>query len=92
MKIKECEQLECVYRLDVPHYFAKEDERVEDYYKPIFNGETKMAHLMCVNCGDEQQVYIDRKYINEMLEGKLLNEDMLEDMLDDVQLSTAVVV
>lgn len=76
MKIKECKQLECVYRLDVPHFFHKEDERVSEFYK--YNGMThQLAHLMCVNCGDEQQVYIDRKYINEMLCGKHLNEDVL---------------
>lgn len=65
----------CSYRLDVPHFFDKEDQPVAEFYKPVHTHT--FTHLMCVRCGDEQQLFISSDYVNQMLGGSILEEEMI---------------
>lgn len=70
-----------VYRIDVPHFFHREDESVIDYYEreialklsqkddPFWRNWTPevFTHLQCQHCGAEEHIYLPCNYLKTII-------------------------
>ena len=70
-----------IFRLDVPHFYKKEDESVVEHYSnmirhrlaqrddPFWRNWTPevFVHLQCQYCGAEEHIYMEMKYLSEVM-------------------------
>lgn len=74
---------QCVheYKLDVPHFFSKVDDSVEDYYNILMQTEDSQdlfVHLVCPKCYEEAHTYMNVEEIKEILKGAKIIQSKLK--------------
>lgn len=72
------------YRLDVPHYFSKEDDTIQDHYNielqlTADEGRDEVfVHLVCPKCYDEQHTYMSHEELEYVLGGGKIIQSKLK--------------
>jgi hypothetical protein len=72
------------FQLDVPHFFSKQDDLVEEYYKILLLESADsmdpeiFVHLVCSKCYDEGHTVMDVEELAEILRGAKIIQSKLK--------------